>query len=159
MAKGKRLKVKGWVAAVACVVALVVLPCKVVHGAGVVIGGYDVVKIAKETVSILKEKKLVPESSITSLGALLDVRSSDPLISGTSIVGFYSDLGKLLVEKNIASQKEIDAAKTAAAKSGGVKIGGVNPVVLAASYLDILVRKNLLTLQSAQSVLDSAKSK
>ena len=125
---------------------------------GVVIGGYDVVKIAKETVNILKEKNVVPVSSAPELDSRLALQSSDPLVSGTSIVEFYSNLGKLLVEKNMASQKEIDTAKTAAAKSGGVKIGGINPVVLAASYLDLLVQKGIITLPTAQSILDSAKS-
>jgi len=123
------------------------------------IGGYDVAKIAASTLNFLKEKNVISESGEREFSGLLSDWPADPLAIGPSLTNFYSRLGAVLIEKNIASQKEIDDATATAKQSGGVKIGGLNPVLLAASYLNLLVQKGIITLPTAQSILDSAKTK
>ena len=124
---------------------------------GVVAGGYDVARIAGATLNVLKEKKILSESSFNNLEKLLTPDSKNPLASSSSIIDLYDKIGTYLVEKGIASQEDITAAKTAAAQSGGIKIGGYNPVILSASFLNILVKKNIISLSEAQSILDGAK--
>lgn len=122
------------------------------------IGGYDVAKIVSSTLNVLKEKNVISEFEQKEFAPSIVKQSADPLTFGPEFVDFYSDLGALLVEKKIVTQKEIDTAKASAAQTGGVKIGGLNPVVLAASYLNILVQKGIVTLPTAQSILDTSKT-
>jgi len=132
------------------------IPCGLCSD-GAVIGGYDVQKIAQTTLKVLHEKKVLPDKQFSEFERLLPAKQSDPLASGTSIIDLYDKLGAFLVEKAIASEEDITAAKKTAAESGGLKIGGYNPVVLSASFLNILVKGNIISLSDAQAVLDSSK--
>jgi len=120
-------------------------------------GGYDLEKIAAATAERLIDAGVVKPSDKLEVAAARPSALQDPLVRGADIVAFYDRLGALLVERKIASQQEIDVARKAASESGGVKIGGLNPVVLAASYLDLLVQKGVCTLPEAQSILDAAR--
>ncbi|MFA5811265.1 MAG: hypothetical protein WC956_02915 [bacterium] len=122
-----------------------------------VVGGYDLEKIAAATVERLTKADVVTPADKLDVSNVRASASSDPLVHGSEVIQFYARLGRILVERKAATPAEIDAVNKAAAKSGGVKIGGLNPAVLAASYLDLLVRKGMLTLQQAQAILDSAK--
>jgi len=132
------------------------IPCGLCSD-GAVIGGYDVQKIAQTTLKVLHEKKVLPDKQFSEFEKLLPAKQSDPLASGSSMIDLYAQLGAYLVEKAIASEEDIAAAKTASAESGGIKIGGYNPVILSASFLNILVTKNIISLSEAQSILDSSK--
>lgn len=121
------------------------------------IGGYDVAKIAVSTLNVLKEKNVISESGKKEFAGLFSDWPTDPLSLGPSFTDFYSRLGAVLIEKNIVTRKDVDNATTTAQQSGGVKIGGYNPVVLAAFYLNILVQKGIISLTTAQSILDKSR--
>lgn len=124
-----------------------------------VIGGYDMNQVADATVDLIAARGLTTQAEATELRQSLAVGkpSSDPLVSGVSIIALYDRIGAILVTKNIATAQEIDAVKKTAAASGGVVIGGVNPVVLAASYLNLFAQKGIITLHQAQLLLDSSR--
>jgi hypothetical protein len=122
-----------------------------------IVGGYDLEKLATSTAQQLANAGVVKPSDKFEIAAVKPSAANDPLVRGADIVAFYDRLGVLLVKKKIASQQEIDAVKKSVSESGGMKTGGLNPVVLAASYLDLLARKGIITLHEAQSILDSAK--
>jgi len=155
--KSERSGIKGCFIVLAGLAAMLMVHCNDAKAEGASIGGYDVAKIAASTLNVLKEKSVIAEPVEKEFADLLSDWPADPLALGPSFADFYSRLGAVLIEKNIASQKDVDNAATAAAQSGGIKIGGVNPVVLAASYLNILVQKGIITLPAAQSILDSSK--
>ena len=122
-----------------------------------VIGGYDTAMIAQSTLDILQEKGFVGDRDTKGLRALLEAEQVDPLLSNSTIIDFYDCAGRVLTERGLATSAEIAAVRDRAAKSGGVKIGGVNPVVLAASFLDLLVQKGIVSAPRAQTLLDAAK--
>lgn len=119
-------------------------------------GGYNVTRIAVATLDILKEKGILPESSFKEFSKLLPAKQTDLLSSGSSVIDLYDRLGTFILEKGISSQDDISAAKRLAAEGGGLKIGGYNPVVLFASFLDILVQKDVVSLSEAQHILDES---
>jgi len=127
------------------------------YAQGVVAGGYNVQKIAEETLKILQEKKVLSDKSLGEFEKLLPAEQIDPLASSSSIIDLYDRLGAYLVERGIASEEDVTAAKIASAESGGIKIGGYNPVVLSASFLNILVKKDIISISKAQFILDSSK--
>ena len=122
------------------------------------IGGYDVEKIVASTLDLLNTKSMVSLEDIKKLQEDVNLQNStDPLIAGSSLVDFYNKLDELLVKKNIISIEDVNSIKEKSSRSGGVKIGGLNPVVLAALHLDLLVKKNITDIKTAQSILDEAK--
>lgn len=140
---------------------LILLIASTVSGASSVrIGGYDVAQIASSTISVLEKKQVIGSADTQGLAALIDLgKNADPLVAAQSIVMFYDKLALLLVEKKILTAAEIESARAEAAQSGGVKAGGLNPVVLAASFLDAMSKKGIITVQFAQTILDDARTR
>lgn len=140
---------------------LILLSASIASGASSVrIGGYDVAQIASSTISVLEKKQVIEDAEAANLATLLDLeRTSDPLVAAQSIVMFYDKLALLLVEKKILAAAEVESARAGAAQSGGVKAGGLNPVVLAASFLDAMSKKGVITVQFAQTILDDARTR
>lgn len=124
-----------------------------------IVGGYDLEKIEASTVESLTKSGIVTAADEIDVSSVVTTVSKDPLVRGTDIIAFYDRLGAILVKKKILSQQEITVAQNVASKSGGMKIGGLNPVVLAASYLDLLVKKQIISLSEAQNILDTSKVK
>ena len=122
------------------------------------IGGYDVTKLSASTLEIVKEKGIVTDKKASDLEKLITTQPADLLSEGTSIIDFYNKLGEIFISKGIATKADIEKSTEAATQSGGVKIGGMNLVVLGASYLNLLIDKDLLTQDGAQQVLDHARS-
>lgn len=141
---------------IAAVISLVTIPAV---AQTTVIGGYEMNQVADATVELIAARGLTTQAEATELRQSLTVRkpSSDPLVSGAPIVALYDRIGAILVAKNITTAQEIDAVKKTAAASGGVVIGGVNPVVLAASYLNLFAQKGIITIHQAQLLLDSSR--
>lgn len=122
------------------------------------IGGYDVSRIATSTLDVLKAKGILNDAGAAKLEVFLDSENaSDPLIASQSIVEFYGKLGAILIEKKTLTAEDVESAKIQARESGGMKAGGLNPVVLAASFLDALGKKGVVTVGDAQAILDNAK--
>lgn len=140
---------------------LILLSAGAASGASaVLIGGYDVARIASSTVDVLEKKQLIGREDAAGLSALLDSGSaSDPLVAAQTIAMFYDKLGAFLVGKDILAAADIESAKNQASQSGGVKAGGLNPVVLAASYLDAMSKRGVVSVSGAQTILDVAKIK
>lgn len=127
------------------------------HAHGITVGGYDVAKIAVATVDVMNAKKIITDAEAKDdRGRIASIRSGDPLVAAAPIVDLYEKLFARLVDKGVASKDDIAAIRKTAAAGGGLKIGGLNPVVLAASCLDILAKKGLLTPSEAQAILDSS---
>lgn len=126
-------------------------------GSGLNVGGYDVAAIAASTAGALQKKKELADVPAAELTAPAGTEPSDALASGSAIVDFYDRLGNLLIKRGLVTAGEIENAKQAAVKSGGLKIAGYNPVILAASFLNLLVEKGMISLPEAQSILDSSK--
>lgn len=128
-------------------------------GASVKIGGYDMMRLADATLSGLVAKGLLDgkeaEEVIAAAGR---PDTNDPLVAAASFVAMYRRLGDLLVQKEIVERSDILRAEEVAHASGGIKAGGANPVVLAASFLDILVKKGLFSLVDAQKILDDSRA-
>lgn len=122
-----------------------------------IVGGYDLDKIAAATVEGISKAGLIDRKEAALLALPVESSSKDPLVRGADVIRFYERIGTVLIEKQLATQQDIETTKKMAAESGGLKIGGLNPVVLAASYLDLLTRNGVITLSEAQSILDSAK--
>lgn len=140
---------------------LIFLIVSTASGASAVrIGGYDVAQIASSTIGALEKKQVIGSADTQGLAALIDLgKNADPLVAAQSIVMFYDKLGSLLVEKKILTAAEVESARAGAAQSGGVKAGGLNPVVLAASFLDAMSKKGIITVQFAQTILDDARTR
>ena len=140
------------------VLAPVLLASASVDAHGVVVGGYDVAQLASETIDILGEKRLFDAAEAKALeGAVAALPSGDPLLAAGPLVGLYGKLFTGLVARGVVTAQEVAAAKASATASGGVKAAGMNPLVLAASCLDLLARKGLLAAEDAQQLLDGAK--
>lgn len=124
------------------------------------IGGYDVRRIAISTMNALEAKKMIGDADVSALSALLDSgKVSDSLAAAQPVVKFYEKLGSLLVEKKVLVAADVESAKAVSAASGGVKAEGLNPIVLAASFLDAMSKKGIISIGEAQAILDSAKSR
>jgi len=121
------------------------------------IGGYNVSALATKTAALLQSKGVVDGKKAGELDKLIARQPEDPLAAGPGIIEFYKRLGNILISKNIAKRADIDKLKQEATQSGGVKIGGMNPVVLAASYLNFLADRGVITLKEAQNVLDTTR--
>lgn len=124
------------------------------------IGGYDVARIAVATMDALKTKGVLGDADIVALSCLLGPGSAtDPLVAAQSIVEFYGKLGAVLVVKKTLTTVDVESAKIPARESGGMKASGLNPVVLAASFLDALGKKGIVSIDAAQAILDGARVK
>lgn len=124
-----------------------------IHASGATIGGYDTAKIANETVAILEAKGVVNKGEII----FEPKESPDALVVAPEFVRFYEDLGSLLIRKKIIEAEDVIKIEDLAAKSGGLKAGGLNPIVLAAGYLNILSQKGIIEISAAQKILDNAR--
>lgn len=124
------------------------------------IGGYDVSRIATSTLGVLKAKGVLNSADTAGLAVSLNsAKGSDPLVASQSIVEFYGKLGAILIEKKTLMAEDVESAKIQARESGGIKAGGLNPVVLAASFLDALIQKEIVSVDAAQTILDGAKER
>lgn len=140
---------------IALVASAVALPAR---AEGVIIGGYDVAMVASATVELLAEKRVITAAEAKGMdAAIASLPSSDPLLSAAPAVDLYEGIFQRLADRGIASPAEIAAMKKAAAESGGVKANGMNPLLLAASCLDLLSKKSLIPLPEAQKILDTAR--
>ncbi len=127
---------------------------------GAVIGGYDVAAIARETVAVLADRAAITGDEAVELEAnAAALPSNDALLAAGPLLDIYEKIFALLVTRGVLSAGEAAEAKALAARSGGVKAGGMNPLVLAAACLDILAGKGLLSRGEAQQLLDKAKIK
>ena len=126
---------------------------------GLQVGGYDVTKIAVATIDLLQEKGIATIDEAKAFRVSLSAAQppDDPLVADPHIIDWYRRLGTLFVEKGVATSEEIARLHARAQQSGGLRVAGQNPLVLATSFLDLLVTKKLVTLQQAQSILDTAK--
>lgn len=122
------------------------------------IGGYDVFAGANMTLDALDSKKVVSEKEYAGFKKLLVCGAEDEMTMGPALGAFYDGVGAFLIERRVITKQEFDFVKNMAAISGGVKIGGYNPVVLLASFLDLLVKSHVLSQEAAQSILDGSKS-
>jgi len=139
---------------------LIVLAQGAQAGQGVVVGGYDVAKLAYDTISVLESGGVISKAEAGELsGALPKDQPQDTLMASPAVTGVFDRIGTVLMVKGVALASDIESFDKAASESGGLKIAGRNPVVLAASYLDLLARKGVISLQQAQAVLDSSKVK
>ena len=127
---------------------------------GVVVGGYDVAAIARETVALLADRGVISADEAGAFSSAASaLPSGDPLVAAGPVVDLYEKLLERLVAHGVFSAGDVERARAAASSSGGVKAGGVNPLVLAAACLDILAEKGLLSRGEAQKMLDKAKLK
>ena len=141
------------------VFCMVIIQSRVAFCCGpAVLGGYDVSKIAMATLDNLKGEKALTDEQYSDLSKMLVAEPADPLAWSTSYIDLYERLGALLVERGVATKENVESIYAAAREGGGAKIAGINPVVLAAGFLDLIARKGILSLPQAQSILDSAKS-
>lgn len=128
-------------------------------GQGVVVGGYDVEKLAADTISALESGGVITKAEAGELCVALPTdQPQDTLMASPAVIGVFDRIGTVLMVKDVALASDVESFNKAAAESGGLKIAGRNPVVLAASYLDLLARKGVISLQKAQFILDTAKN-
>lgn len=123
-------------------------------------GGYDLKQITTGITKTLVEKGAISESDGHKLSTQVELETSiDPLIAGSTIIQFYTSLGSLLVNAKVINETDVTKVVESAKTGGGIKISGINPVVLSAAYLNLLSGKGLITVDAAQNMLDTAKGK
>ena len=125
---------------------------------GVVVGGYDVAKIAGETVGLLAEKGAIDAAQAKAFAReAAALPAGDALLAAGPLVALYGKLFEGLVAQGVLAANDVAGAKRAAEAAGGLKAAGMNPLVFAAACLDLLSKKGIFSLEEAQQLLDAAK--
>ena len=112
--------------------------------------GYCLSKIAEETVKTLSQKIEI---------TIPQEQKGNDLIAGNDYLDFYNALWDKLIASGHATVGGKEKAFETAARAGGIKIGGINLVVLAAQTLEQLSNKKIISMDKAQEILDNAKIK
>lgn len=124
----------------------------------VVVGGYDLSRVTAQTLAALVARDLMTREEAASLEAkIAKTAGADPLVAAVPVVEAYAAMADRLVGKGAITRAEADGARKAAAAAPGLKAGGLNPVVLAASWLDLIAKKGIISLEQAQQTLDAAR--
>ena len=114
-------------------------------------------QLATGTVRLLQSAGLAEIKEAAALTEWVSHMDQQNLLSSdAAIVDFYKELGILLLAKNKATQEELDGIVRQARESGGLKIAGLNPIILGAGYLNLLVLKDVVSIDQAQKILDQA---
>ena len=132
---------------------LIIFKATIASASPVLIGGYDIAKIANETITILETKGVLNKGEII----LEPKENTDALVVAPEFIKFYKNLGNTLIQKKILKEEDVKKVETFATESGGLKSGNQNPVVLAAGYLDILSQKGIVDIPTAQKILNNAR--
>lgn len=124
----------------------------------VVVGGYDLSRVSSQTFAALAVKDLMTREEAASFEAkIAQTAGADPLVAAVPVVEAYAAISERLVEKGVVTQAEAADARSMAAASAGLKAGGVNPVVYAASLLDLIAKKGVISSRQAQQMLDASR--
>ena len=114
-------------------------------------------QLGKVILDVLNDKKALQPDVLLKLQGELPPKADDPLTYGHGLILFYKDLGDVLQENGFITEGDLMGSLELAKESGGLKIAGINPIVLGAAYLNALATGGTITLPEAQSILDSAK--
>src|SRR3989338_6939351 len=98
--------------------------------------GYCLSKIAEETVKTLSQKIEI---------TIPQEQKGNDLIAGNDYLDFYNALWDKLIASGHATVGGKEKAFETAARAGGIKIGGINLVVLAAQTLEQLSNKKIIS--------------
>lgn len=124
---------------------------------GILIGGYDQLKLANDIFMLLQEKRLITHLDATDIKQTISTFKEGVLFGGINVLKFNEMILNKLIQNNRISYPEAQDMIGKSKTSGGVLIGGYNVLILEVEILNILQRKGYISREEGQRIIDGAK--
>jgi hypothetical protein len=124
---------------------------------GILIGGYDQLKLANDIFMLLQEKRLITHLDATDIKQTISTFKEGVLFGGINVLKFNEMILNKLIQNNRISYPEAQDMIGKSKTSGGVLIGGYNVLILEVEILNTLLRKGHISREEGQRIIDGAK--
>jgi hypothetical protein len=125
--------------------------------ARVFFGGYDPMAMGLEFLELLARKRFLTSDELADARLRAKSCPSCNLLSLSAIVHMARVVCDVVVEQEVISKAQRDAAIASSKKSGGTKIGDVNPIALYVRLLETLIKDGRIDKSEGQAVLDRSR--
>jgi hypothetical protein len=124
---------------------------------GVLIGGYDPLKMTNNLFVILQKENLIEKHEAQKIKEIVQSEKKGVLFGGINILKFNEVvLNALIQNKKISKDQALDIISKSK-NSGGVLVGGYNVIVIEIETMNALIKNGYIDLETAQLAVDNAK--